>query len=71
MSLQEAQSGTGAVLAAACLTIAGLLLFAALLIYAVQAVNDSSGAKGQGAMVTCIAGAAASLAAAAMMRGLG
>lgn len=40
-----------------------LLVFAALVLYAINNVTDSSGGKGQGAMITCIVGAAAAFAA--------
>ena len=40
-----------------------LLGFAALLLFAIGNVTDSSGAKGQGAMITCAIGAVACAAA--------
>lgn len=41
-----------------------LLGFAALMLYAIGNVTDSSGAKGQGAMITCAIGAVAAAGAA-------
>ena len=47
-----------------CLAVGALLLVAALLLYAINNVTDSSGGKGQGAMITCVIGALAAFAAA-------
>lgn len=47
---------------------AALLGFAALILYAIGNVTDSSGAKGQGAMITCAIGAIAAAGAAVFIR---
>jgi len=50
-----------------CTITAILLVVAALLLYAIGNVTDSSGAKGQGAMITCVIGAIAAGAAAVVV----
>ena len=69
-AVEEVGASARGLLMGICIAVGALLVVAGLIIYAISTVTDTSGAKSQGAMITCFVAALAAFAGASMVGGL-